>query len=89
LHTGAFASPGSIEVGYALLVSISARRRAGEGEEDPPCPTCGATLKNTTISFGQPLVPDAIARAMRVVEQADILLTIGTSLQVYPVAGHG
>jgi hypothetical protein len=26
-------------------------------------------------------------RAMRVVEQADILLTIGTSLQVYPVAG--
>jgi len=60
--------------------------RVRAGEEDPPCVKCGGILKSATISFGQSLVPDVIARAMRAVEQADILLTIGTSLQVYPVA---
>ena len=61
--------------------------RVRAGEEDPPCLSCGGILKSATISFGQSLVPDVIARAMRAVERADILLTIGTSLQVYPVAG--
>jgi NAD-dependent deacetylase len=61
--------------------------RVRAGEEDPPCVKCAGILKSATISFGQSLVPDVIARAMRVVEQADILLTVGTSLQVYPVAG--
>jgi NAD-dependent deacetylase len=60
--------------------------RVRAGDEDPPCVRCGGILKSATISFGQSLVPDVIARAMRAVEQADILLTIGTSLQVYPVA---
>jgi len=60
--------------------------RVRAGEDDPPCLSCGGILKSATISFGQPLVPDVIARAMRAVERADILLTIGTSLQVYPVA---
>ena len=48
---------------------------------------CGGILKSATISFGQPLVPEVIDRAMRAAEQADLLLAIGTSLQVYPVAG--
>ena len=57
------------------------------GEEDPPCTGCGGILKSATISFGQPLVPEVIARAMQAAESADVLLAIGTSLQVYPVAG--
>ena len=57
------------------------------GEEDPPCTHCGGILKSATISFGQPLVPDVIARAMQAAEDADVLLAVGTSLQVYPVAG--
>jgi NAD-dependent deacetylase len=57
------------------------------GESDPPCRTCGGILKSDTISFGQALVPAVIARAMRVAEEADLLLAVGTSLQVYPVAG--
>ncbi len=61
--------------------------RVRAGEEDPPCDHCGGILKSATISFGQALVPELIARAMRAVEQADLLLAIGTSLQVYPVAG--
>jgi NAD-dependent deacetylase len=61
--------------------------RVRAGEEDPPCARCGGILKSATISFGQPLVPSVIARAMRAAGQADLLLAIGTSLQVYPVAG--
>jgi NAD-dependent protein deacetylase/lipoamidase len=64
---------------------VLARVRAGE--EDPPCDRCGGILKSATISFGQALVPDVIDRAMHAAEEADLLLAVGTSLQVYPVAG--
>jgi NAD-dependent deacetylase len=64
---------------------VLARVRAGE--EDPPCEHCGGILKSATISFGQALVPEVIDRAMRSAADAELLLTVGTSLQVYPVAG--
>ena len=61
--------------------------RVRAGEEDPPCRECGGILKSATISFGQALVPEVIERAMRVAGESDVLLAIGSSLQVYPVAG--
>lgn len=61
--------------------------RVRAGEVDPPCQSCGGILKSDTVSFGQPLVPEVIARAVRVAGEADLLLAIGTTLQVYPVAG--
>jgi NAD-dependent deacetylase len=61
--------------------------RVRAGEPDPACATCGGILKSATISFGQALVPAVIERAMRAADEADVLLAIGTSLQVYPVAG--
>jgi NAD-dependent deacetylase len=61
--------------------------RVRAGEDDPACADCGGILKSATISFGQSLEPAVIARAMRAAERADLLLAIGTSLQVYPVAG--
>jgi len=61
--------------------------RVRAGEEDPPCRRCGGILKSATISFGQPLRPTVINRAIRAVSGADLLLAIGTSLQVYPAAG--
>jgi NAD-dependent deacetylase len=60
--------------------------RVRGGEQDPPCRRCGGILKSATISFGQPLVPDVINRAFRAASEADLLMAIGTSLQVYPVA---
>jgi NAD-dependent deacetylase len=60
--------------------------RVRAGEPDPPCLVCGGILKSDTISFGQALVPEVIDRALAAAECADLLLTIGTSLQVYPVA---
>jgi NAD-dependent deacetylase len=61
--------------------------RVRAGEEDPPCKLCGGILKSATISFGQALVPEVIDRALRVAAEADVFLSVGTSLQVYPVAG--
>jgi NAD-dependent deacetylase len=61
--------------------------RVRRGEEDPPCVECGGILKSATISFGQPLVPQVIERAMRAAADADLFVAVGTSLQVYPVAG--
>jgi NAD-dependent deacetylase len=61
--------------------------RVRAGEEDPPCSQCGGILKSATISFGQALVPEVIDRAMAAAAEADLLIAVGTSLQVYPVAG--
>jgi NAD-dependent deacetylase len=61
--------------------------RVRAGEADPPCERCRGILKSATISFGQALVPEVIARALDAAESADLLLAVGTSLQVYPVAG--
>ena len=60
--------------------------RVRAGEDDPPCLRCGGILKSATISFGQPLVTSVINRAFRMASEADVLLAIGTSLQVYPIA---
>ena len=61
--------------------------RVRAGESDPACERCGGILKSDTISFGQALVPAVIDRAMQCAAEADLLLSIGTSLQVYPIAG--
>jgi NAD-dependent deacetylase len=63
-----------------------ALKRVRDGEEDPPCRTCGGILKSATISFGQALVEEDVARAMREAAACDLLLAIGSSLVVYPVA---
>ena len=61
--------------------------RIRAGEEDPPCRDCGGILKSATISFGQALLPEVIERALRCSGEADLFFAIGTSLQVYPIAG--
>ena len=69
----------------APMEKALARVRAGEA--DPPCRSCGGILKSATISFGQALVPEVIDRAMQAAASADVFLSVGTSLQVYPIAG--
>lgn len=62
-------------------------KRVRDGEADPSCTECGGILKSDTISFGQALVPEVIDRAMQVSRECDLLLAVGSTLQVYPVAG--
>jgi NAD-dependent deacetylase len=60
--------------------------RVRDGDEDPPCERCGGIL-SATISFGQAIVPHFIGRALRSAAEANLLLAVGTSLQVCPLAG--
>jgi NAD-dependent deacetylase len=61
--------------------------RLHAGEADPDCPDCGGILKSATISFGQSLVPEDLTRAEAEARRCDLLLAIGSTLSVYPVAG--
>jgi NAD-dependent deacetylase len=60
--------------------------RVRSGELDPPCVVCGGILKSDTISFGQALVPEVIDRALRVSEECDVMLAVGSTLSVFPAA---
>lgn len=60
--------------------------RVRAGEADPACRTCGGLLKAATISFGQSLIADDLMRAELAARQCDLMMAVGTSLGVYPVA---
>ncbi len=62
--------------------------RVRSGDEDPRCikPACGGLLKRATVSFGQSLFPGDMERADEAARRCDLLLTVGTTLGVYPVA---
>jgi NAD-dependent protein deacetylase/lipoamidase len=61
--------------------------RVEAGEDDPSCRTCDGILKSATISFGQALVPEDLMRAQMAAGECDLLLAVGSTLSVYPVAG--
>lgn len=60
--------------------------RVRAGEADPPCKSCGGILKSATVSFGQSLPVDGLRRAEVAARECDVLLCIGTTLAVYPIA---
>jgi NAD-dependent deacetylase len=52
----------------------------------PICESCGGIVKSATISFGQAMPQDAMARAEQATLASDLFLSIGSSLVVYPAA---
>ncbi len=56
-------------------------------DDDPACDRCGGILKTATVSFGQALDPVVLDAAAEAARGADLLVAVGTSLQVNPVAG--
>jgi NAD-dependent protein deacetylase/lipoamidase len=60
--------------------------RVQAGEDDPACRSCGGILKSATISFGQGLVARDLQRAERAAQECDLLLAVGSTLSVYPIA---
>jgi NAD-dependent deacetylase len=62
-------------------------RARSEGDRDgvPRC-ECGRPLKPGVVLFGEYLPVEAIARAEALAAEADLMLCIGSSLEVYPVA---
>jgi NAD-dependent protein deacetylase/lipoamidase len=52
----------------------------------PPCPECGEILKPGVVMFGELLPAGAISRAQALAAEAGVLLVVGSSLEVHPVA---
>jgi NAD-dependent protein deacetylase/lipoamidase len=58
---------------------------AGDGA--PLCEACVAPLKPDVVLFGELLPERALAEAQALALDADLMLCVGSSLEVYPVAG--
>jgi len=52
----------------------------------PPCPSCGEIVKPDVVMFGELLPLGAIERAFELAREAGVLLVVGSSLEVHPVA---
>jgi NAD-dependent deacetylase len=66
------------------LAEVLALLEAGDGA--PRCPACGRPLKPDVVFFDELLPEREIARASSLAAEARLLLVVGTSLEVYPVA---
>jgi NAD-dependent deacetylase len=66
--------------------------RVADGERDPHCrvvgnSVCDGLLKTAVVSFGQPLPEPVFARAEYFAKRSELLICIGSTLEVRPVAG--
>ncbi|MFJ9693476.1 SIR2 family NAD-dependent protein deacylase [Kitasatospora sp. NPDC101183] len=61
--------------------------RVEAGEADPACRACGGVLKPRIVMFGENLDPEVLGKADEIARACNVFIAIGTSLQVFPVAG--
>jgi NAD-dependent deacetylase len=69
---------------YALAEVVPLIER---GNGAPRCPACATVLKPDVVFFDELLPVAAIDRAFALAAEARLLLVVGSSLEVYPVAG--
>jgi NAD-dependent deacetylase len=74
---------GSIRTGSCL--ECGERRPLVEAM--PACPSCGSIMKPDVVMFGELLPAEAMDRAVELTRGAGLLLVVGSTLEVYPVAG--
>ena len=60
--------------------------RLEDGDLDPHCPDCDGLIKPETVSFGQSMPTDAMDASYVLAEDCDLMLMIGSSLEVHPAA---
>jgi NAD-dependent protein deacetylase/lipoamidase len=58
-----------------------------ESNATPVCPQCGQVLKPGVVLFGELLPTAAMERATELARGAQLMLVVGSSLEVWPVAG--
>jgi NAD-dependent deacetylase len=61
-------------------------RRQLAAQPAPVCAECGAILKPGVVMFGELLPAHAMARGERLCRETGLLLVVGSSLEVWPVA---
>ena len=71
--------------GRVELKQVVALLESGDGA--PECAACVSPLKPDVVLFGELLPDEAMAEAQALASEADLMLCIGSSLTVYPVAG--
>jgi NAD-dependent deacetylase len=83
---------GSIEHSVCLschgklpLDEVVGQLRAGQGA--PRCAGCNVPLKPDVVLFGELLPEGAMSEAQALALDADLMVCVGSSLEVYPVAG--
>jgi NAD-dependent deacetylase len=75
-------------IGRAVCLACGREEESvGELLPLPRCADCGAVLKPGVVMFGELLPTAAIDRATTLAQNAGLLLVVGTSLEVWPVAG--
>jgi NAD-dependent deacetylase len=67
------------------IEDVEARLTAGE-EETPRCKKCGGLLKPDAVFFGEAIPSRALMISQVQSQRCDVLLIVGTSLQVFPAA---
>jgi NAD-dependent deacetylase len=83
---GSIESSVCLECGGKLpLERVVAQLRAADGA--PECPACIAPLKPDVVLFGELLPERALSEAQALALDADLMICVGSSLEVYPVAG--
>jgi NAD-dependent deacetylase len=70
----------------ALYALADVRARLASDPLGVPHCDCGEPLKPDVVLFGEYLPPDALERAYALAAGADLLLCVGTSLEVHPIA---
>jgi NAD-dependent deacetylase len=58
-----------------------------DGEGVALCSSCGGPVKPDVVLFGELLSESAMTRARDLAERAELMICVGSSLAVYPVAG--
>jgi NAD-dependent deacetylase len=71
----------------ARSLTQEALDRLDAGEDDPACLVCGGILKTATVMFGQQLDRAVLDASIEAASSCDVLLAVGTTLQVHPAAG--
>jgi NAD-dependent deacetylase len=83
---GTIATSSCLDCGGSAELAEVRRRVAASPDGIPRCEDCAAPLKPDVVLFGEWLPVAAIERAQALAATADVLLCIGTSLEVHPVA---
>jgi NAD-dependent deacetylase len=82
---GTIAHSSCLRCGASYELADVRARQAADPRGVPRC-GCGEALKPDVVLFGEYLPEEALARAQDLAAGADVLLCIGSSLEVYPVA---
>eukprot|EP00440_Ansanella_granifera_P053911 gb/GFBE01058446.1/.p1 GENE.gb/GFBE01058446.1/~~gb/GFBE01058446.1/.p1 ORF type:complete len:697 (+),score=103.81 gb/GFBE01058446.1/:1-2091(+) len=74
---------------HVTLADINAAigRAAADASWQAPCCGCGGVLRPDVVFFGEPMPGTFACQSGLDMESCDLLLVIGTTLSVYPVAG--